>query len=109
MSLTLLDRMLIIAQHELEAMQQGDIDSAISFFEERTELLTQVQENHDEANAEDCKVKLLALQGYHQLIYEEGLKLRDSIKESLQKNRAHGAVAKRYANNRGNNSHSYKR
>ena len=32
-SLTLLDRMLIIAQFELEAMQQGDVDGAISFFE----------------------------------------------------------------------------
>ena len=109
MSLTLLDRMLIIAQHELEAMQQGDVDGAISFFEERTELLQQLQQQHDEVNDDDCKVKLLALQGYHQLIYDEGLKLRDSIKKSLQKNKSTSSVAKRYANNSINNSHSYRR
>ena len=62
-SLTLLDRMLIIAQFELEAMQQGDVDGAISFFEERVALLDQLQVNQDE-NSEDCKMKLLALHGF---------------------------------------------
>ena len=47
-SLTILDRMLIIAQFELEAMQRGDVDGAISFFEERVALLDQLQVNQDE-------------------------------------------------------------
>jgi hypothetical protein len=102
-SLTLLDRMLIIAQYELEAMQRGDVDGAISFFEERVALLDQLQINQDEINSEDCKMKLLALQGFHQIIYEEGVKLKEQIRENLLNSRAQRSVSKRYANARGQN------
>ncbi|UWX04934.1 hypothetical protein JBF11_05455 [Taurinivorans muris] len=101
-SLTLLDRMLIIAQFELEAMQQGDVDGAISFFEERVALLDQLQVNQDE-NSEDCKMKLLALQGFHQIIYEEGLKLKEQIRQNLLESRVQRSASKRYANARGLN------
>lgn len=103
MVLTLLDRMLIIAQFELEAMQRGDVDGAISFFEERVKLLDQLQSCHDEINSEECKMKLLALQGYHQIIYEEGLKLKEQIRENLLKSRGQRSASKRYANARGHN------
>ncbi len=99
-SLTILDRMLIIAQFELEAMQRGDVDGAISFFEERVALLDQLQVNQDEINSEDCKMKLLALQGFHQVIYEEGLKLKEQIKQNLLNSQAQRSVSKRYANAR---------
>lgn len=103
MVLTLLDRMLIIAQFELEAMERGDVDGAISFFEERVKLLDQLQSCRDEINSEECKMKLLALQGYHQIIYEEGLKLKEQIKENLLKSRSQRSASKRYANARGHN------
>lgn len=99
-SLTLLDRMLIIAQYELEAMQRGDVDGAISFFEERVALLEQLQVNQDEINSEDCKMKLLALQGFHQIIYEEGLKLKEQIRQNLLNSQAQRSISKRYANAR---------
>lgn len=99
-SLTILDRMLIIAQFELEAMQRGDVDGAISFFEERVALLDQLQVNQDEINSEDFKMKLLALQGFHQVIYEEGLKLKEQIKQNLLNSQAQRSVSKRYANAR---------
>lgn len=102
-SLTLLDRMLIIAQFELEAMQRGDVDGAISFFEERVALLDQLQVNQDEINSEDCKMKLLALQGFHQVIYEEGLKLKEQIRQNLLNSQAQRSVSKRYANARAHN------
>ena len=99
-SLTLLDRMLIIAQYELEAMQRGDVDGAISFFEERVALLDELRIGQDEINSEDCKMKLLALQGFHQVIYEEGLKLKEQIKQNLLNSQAQRSVSKRYANAR---------
>lgn len=102
-SLTILDRMLIIAQFELEAMQRGDVDGAISFFEERVALLDQLQVNQDEINSEDCKMKLLALQGFHQVIYEEGLKLKEQIRQNLLESRVQRSASKRYANARGLN------
>ncbi len=102
-SLTLLDRMLIIAQFELEAMQRGDVDGAISFFEERIALLDQLQMTQDEISSEDCRMKLLALQGYHQIIYEEGLKLKEQIKQNLLNTRGQRSASKRYANARGLN------
>lgn len=102
-SLTLLDRMLIIAQYELEAMQRGDVDGAISFFEERIALLDQLQMTQDEIDSDDCRMKLLALQGYHQIIYEEGLKLKEQIRQNLLKTRGHRSASKRYANARGLN------
>ena len=38
-NLTLLDRALILAQHELEAMRSGDVENAESHFHERIELM----------------------------------------------------------------------
>ncbi len=102
-SLTLLDRMLIIAQFELEAMQKGDVDGAISFFEERVALLDQLHFTQDELNSEDCKMKLLALQGYHQIIYEEGVKLKEQIRQNLLQTRSQRSASKRYANAQGHN------
>ena len=81
-------------------MQRGDVDGAISFFEERVALLDQLQVNQDEINSEDCKMKLLALQGFHQVIYEEGLKLKEQIKQNLLNSQAQRSVSKRYANAR---------
>ena len=81
--LTLLDRALILAQHELEAMRTGDVESAESHFHERTELMRQAADTLDEETPEDYRVKLIALQGYNQLIHEEGQELLEQIRSQL--------------------------
>ena len=96
MSLTILDRALIIAQHELDAMRRGDVDDAIVFFEERGTLLDQAVHTKDEDTVEDYRVKLIALQGYHQLIHEEGTVLLQQIKDSLIQTRTNHKMARKY-------------
>lgn len=82
-NLTLLDRALILAQHELEAMRNGDVESAESHFNERTELMRQAVETRDEETVDDYRVKLIALQGYNQIIHEEGQELLEQIRAQL--------------------------
>ncbi len=47
-NLTLLDRALILAQHELEAMRSGDVENAESHFHERIELMRRAADVLDE-------------------------------------------------------------
>lgn len=96
-SLTLLDRALILAQHELDAMRQGDVEAAESHFHERSGLMDQAASTLDEAAPEDYRIKLIALQGYNQMIYEEGQLLLKSIKEGLLKHRSTTRQARGYA------------
>lgn len=100
MALTILDRALIIAQHELDAMRKGDIDTAISFFHERAALLNEVVYTKDEENDSDARMKLIALQGYHNIIYKEGHKILAEIKESLIKSKSTGKMIRGYAQTR---------
>ncbi len=82
-NLTLLDRALILAQHELEAMRSGDVENAESHFHERIELMRRAADVLDEETPDDYRVKLIALQGYNQLIHEEGQELLDQIRCQL--------------------------
>ncbi len=86
-SLTLLDRALILAQHELDAMRAGDVETAELHFDERKILMDRAASTLDEIDPEDYKVKLIALQGYNQMIYQEGKEQMDKIRETLLKAR----------------------
>lgn len=86
-SLTLLDRALILAQHELEAMRAGDVETAETHFGERSLLMDQAGETLDEEDVEDYRLKLIALQGYNQLIHEEGQELLETIRQQLLSSR----------------------
>jgi len=99
MSLTILDRALIIAQHELDAMRRGDVDDAANFFEERGKLINQAKHTKDEDKVEDYRVKLTALIGYHHLIHEEGTMLLNQIRASLIQTKSHSKVARSYVIN----------
>ncbi len=81
--LTLLDRALILAQHELDALRAGDVENAEQHFDERVDLMGQAYAVLDEDEPEDYRVKLIALQGYQQLIQEEGQVLLESIRQQL--------------------------
>ena len=96
-NLTLLDRALILAHHELEAMRNGDVESAESHFHERTELMRQAADTLDEETSEDYRVKLIALQGYNQLIHEEGRELLEQIRSQLVSARSTIRGVKGYA------------
>lgn len=96
-SLTLLDRALILAQHELDAMRAGDVETAEIHFDERKILMDQAMSTLDETDPEDYKVKLIALQGYNKMIYEEGQEQLLKIRETLLKSRETARQAKGYA------------
>ena len=95
--LTLLDRALISAQHELDAMRRGDVEAAESHFHDRGALMDQAASTLDEQAPEDYRIKLIALQGYNQMIFEEGQVLLKSIKSTLLKCREGTRQAKGYA------------
>lgn len=97
MSLTLLDRALIIAQHELDAMRRGDVDGAANFLDERTGLLYQAIETKDEQSQDDFQLKIVALQGYHQTVQAEGEKLLNQIKAGLINSRKSVNMVKQYS------------
>ncbi len=100
MSLTMLDKALIIAQHELEAMRRGDIEDVALFFDERGVLLNKAMHSNDEQSVDDYRLKLLALQGYHQIIHEEGTVLLNQIRNSLIKTKKQSKIARSYINQR---------
>ncbi len=52
-SLTLLDRALILAQHELDALRAGDVETAEQHFDERSALMDQALETMDEQDPDD--------------------------------------------------------
>lgn len=81
--LTLLDRALILAQHELDALRNGDVERAETHFDERFQLLNQAATTNDELEPEDYYVKLMALQGYNAMIRDEGRELLESIRVQL--------------------------
>jgi len=87
MSATLLDRALVLAQHELEAIRAGDVESAEQHFGERSLLMEQAAETPDEQKAEDYRHKLIALEGYNQILQEEGQELLEKIRQQLQGSR----------------------
>lgn len=95
--LTLLDRALILAQHELDAMRSGDVEGAEVHFDERKILMDQAYATLDESDPDDYRVKLIALQGYNQMIYEEGKLQLDKIRQNLLRSRESSRQAKGYA------------
>jgi len=98
MSLTLLDRVLITAQYELEAMRIGDVETAQSYFEERSLLLDRAVETLDEGSPDDYRIKLIALQGYQEIIYEEASQLLENIRLGLQQTQKNRTAVKKYSN-----------
>lgn len=96
-SLTILDRALILAQHELDAMRAGDVERAELHFDERSLLLDEAYTTFDEQDPDDYRVKLIALQGYSQLIKEEGQELLEKIRRQLMDARFTTRRAKGYA------------
>ncbi len=100
MSLTVLDKALIIAQHELEAMRKGDVEKVALFFEERTKLLKRAMHSNDEQNIDDYRIKVGALQGYHQIIYEEGMATLNSLRATLIKSKKKTKMVKSYISQR---------
>jgi hypothetical protein len=94
--LTLLDKALILAQHELEAMRTGDVETAELHLEQREILLDRAYATHDEQAPEDYRLKLIALQGYNQLIHEEGRELLESIRHQLLNSRDTARCARSY-------------
>ncbi len=96
--LTMLDRALILAQHELEALNAGNVEEAESYFMERSELLSLAYNQHDEVNNEDYVIKLIALQGYNQLICEVGESLKESIRGNILASQKTTKAAKAYMN-----------
>ncbi len=98
-TLTMLDRAMILAQHELEALNEGDIKNAEKFFMDRAEILTRAYQEHDEENNEDYVFKLVAIQGYNQIIYDVGTTLRDEVKASLVPMAKKTNAAKSYLRN----------
>ena len=95
--LTLLDRALILAQHELDAMRAGDVETAELHFDDRKILMDQAISTYDETDPEDYKLKLIALQSYNQMIYEEGKIQLVKIREDLLNARETTRQAKGYA------------
>ncbi len=95
--LTILDRALILAQHELDALRAGDVETAELHFDERSILLDQAIETMDEQDPDDYRVKLIALQGYNQLIQEEGQELLEKIRLQLASARKTSRRARGYA------------
>ena len=96
-SLTLLDRALILAQHELDALRAGDVETAEQHFDERSALMDQALETMDEQDPDDYRVKLIALQGYNQVIQEEGRELLEKIRLQLVDTRSNMRQARGYA------------
>ena len=96
-SLTLLDRAMILAQHELDALRAGDVETAESHFDERAALMDQARETMDEQDPDDYRVKLIALQGYNQMIQEEGRELLEKIRLQLVDARSSMRRARGYA------------
>ncbi len=94
--LTMLDRALIHAQYELDALSSGDIEVAESHCSDRAELLNLVYQEHDEESNEDYVVKLIALQGYNQLICDAGEELKKSIHNELYGAKKSTRAAKAY-------------
>ncbi len=95
-TLTMLDRAMILAQHELEALNEGDIQNAEKFFMDRAEILARAYQGHDEENNEDYVFKLVAIQGYNQIIYDVGTALKDEIFTDLRSIGKKANVAKSY-------------
>ena len=87
-TLTLLDKALILAQHELEAMRSGDVEKAEFHLDQRELLLAQAHAAHDEQNPDDYRLKLIALQGYNQMIREEGTELLETLRGQILDSRA---------------------
>ena len=96
-SLTLLDRAMILAQHELDALRAGDVETAESHFDERAALMDQARKTMDEQDPDDYRVKLIALQGYNQMIQEEGRELLEKIRLQLVDARSGMRRARGYA------------
>lgn len=96
-SLTLLDRAMILAQHELDALRAGDVETAETHFGERSALMSQAWETMDEQDPDDYRVKLIALQGYNQMIQEEGRELLEKIRLQLVDTRFNVRRARGYA------------
>ncbi len=95
-TLTMLDRALILAQHELDALNEGNVEAAESHFMDRAEIITNAHKEHDEENSEDYVIKLIALQGYNQLICEVGEKLKDSMRVDILASKKSTHAAKSY-------------
>ena len=96
-SLTLLDRAMILAQHELEAMRVGDVDTAQHHFDERAILMDLASKIDDERDQTDYRVKLIALQGYNMMIHEEGQELLTKIRHQLLDARSPARAMRGYA------------
>ncbi len=96
-ALTLLDRALILAQHELDAMRSGDVESAEEHFNEREGLMLEAARVMDEEEPDDYYVKLIAIQGYNQLIREEGAELLAQIRSQVVDIRQTTKAARGYA------------
>lgn len=96
-SLTLLDRAMILAQHELEAMRMGDVDKAQQHFDERAILMDQASKIDDEQDPADYRVKLIALQGYNMMIHDEGQELLNKIRQQLLEARIPARAMRGYA------------
>ncbi len=94
--LSMLDRALILAQHELEALNAGNVEEAESYFMERSELLSKAYNNHDEVSTEDYVIKLIAIQGYNQLICEVGEELKASLRSDILASQKSTKAAKAY-------------
>lgn len=95
--LTLLDRALILAQHELDAMRNGDVDAAEEHFNERESLMMEAARVVDEDDPDDYYVKLIAIQGYNQLIRDEGAELLEQIRAQVVDLRQTNKAARGYA------------
>ncbi len=96
-ALTLLDRALILAQHELDAMRSGEVEAAEEHFNEREGLMAEAARVMDEDDPDDYYVKLIAIQGYNQLIREEGAELLEQIRAQVVDLRQTTKAARGYA------------
>ncbi len=101
-TLTMLDRAMILAQHELEALNEGDIENAERFFMDRAEILARAYKGHDEENNEDYVFKLVAIQGYNQIIYDVGTALKEEVLTDLRTMGKRTNAAKSYIRNTAN-------
>ncbi len=77
---TMLDTALVMARHELDALNDGDVDRAAGHLETRIPLLEKVYKEHDEENNNMYIMKLQALQSLN----EEIVKVGEALKEKLR-------------------------
>ncbi|MFV0422708.1 hypothetical protein [Oleidesulfovibrio sp.] len=86
-SLALLDQALTLGEGELNALAEGDVDTADTSAQERGRLIALAWEKRDSVREDELREKLLQLQTLQGRLTSEARKLHQSLREELQRSR----------------------